>query len=130
MIFSVTMSSSPGIACGVWVAALARHPAVLQVLPLPLDGVDDHGAGVMMDRHLPGGGCPEQRNGLAADGVELEILDEHLLAVRRERDPGDLVVVDAGGFYLFEQHGAAPGIPWYRAIVDTRAAGRADLDGI
>ncbi|MDT4855612.1 hypothetical protein FQZ97_899740 [compost metagenome] len=89
-------------------AALAGYPIVLEVFPGALDGVDDHRAGVMMAGQGGPGGCLEQGNGLAANRVAFDVFEQHLIAVGRERNPGQVFVIDGGGIDAFVQHFLVP----------------------
>lgn len=85
-------------------APLLRDPLVLAILPAPRNRINDDRARMPMTRHLAFRRRFQEHDGFAANRIELEVFDEHAVAVGREGYPRHVRVVDAGGVYAFEQH--------------------------
>lgn len=87
-------------------AAFPGDPVMLDVFPGALDGVDDHRAGVMMLRHR--GTCRhlEQGDGFAAHWVAFDVLEQYVIAVGAEGNPGQILIVDRCGIDIFVVHGS------------------------
>src|SRR4051812_22684128 len=85
-----------------------RDPVMLEVAPGAADRVDDHGAGVVVGRHVSAGRHAEAGDDLAADRVDLVVLEQDLVAVGRERHPRQRLGVDVAGHDVLVQrrHGS------------------------
>src|SRR4051794_6855397 len=85
-----------------------RDPVMLEVAPRAADRVDDHGAGVVVSRHVGAGRHAEAGDDLAPDRVDLVVLEQDLVGVGREGHPGQRLGVDVAGHDVLVQrrHGS------------------------